>query len=86
MIVSQPLLDDRLLFGAETELLGAPTRITDGQNPDRVALPAGTDGTAGAMPNDAAEQRAADDLGGERECSSEFGALAKEHFFFHLYR
>src|SRR5580704_17069148 len=86
VIIAQPLLDDGLLFGAEAELLGAPARITDRQNPDRVALSAGADGTTGAMSNDAAEQGAADDFGGERECRSELGTLAKERLFAHLYR
>jgi hypothetical protein len=84
--VAQPLLDDGFLFGAEAELLGAPARKTDRQNPDRVALSAGADGTTGAMPNDAAEQGAADDFGGERECSRELGTLAKESLSVHLYR
>ena len=86
MVAAQPLLDGRLLFGAEAELLCAPARITDGQHPDRMALSAGADGTAGAMSNDTAEQRAADDLGGEREGRSEFGAFAEERFLIHLYR
>jgi len=55
VVVAQPLLDDRLLSGAEAELPGAPTRITDAQHPRGVAFSAGANGTAGAMANDAAE-------------------------------
>ena len=58
MVVAQPLVDDRPLFGAEAELLGAPTRITNRQYPDRVAFSVGADGTTSAMANDAAEQGA----------------------------
>src|SRR5260370_11340643 len=47
-VVAQPLLDHGLLFGSETELLSAPAGIADGQDPDRVALSAGADGTAEA--------------------------------------
>ncbi len=86
MVVAQPLLDDRLLFGAKAELLGAPARITDRQDPYGMAFSVGAHGTAGAMTNDAAEQRAADDLGGEREGGGEFGTLAKGGFLIHLYR
>ena len=86
MVVAQPLFDDGLLFGAEAELLGAPARITDCQHPYGMALSVGAHGTAGAMANDAAEQRAADDLGGEREGRGEFGTLAESLFLIHLYR
>ncbi len=86
MVIAQPLLDDWLLFGAEAELLGAPARITDRQHPYGMAFSVGAHGTAGAMANDAAEQRAADDLGGEREGRGEFGTLAKSCFLIHLYR
>ena len=86
MVVAQPLVDDRLLFGAEAKLLGAPARITNRQYPDRVAFSVGADSTTSAMANDAAEQGAADDLGGEREVCGEFGALAEGCFSLHLYR
>jgi hypothetical protein len=86
VIIAQPLLDDGLLFGAEAELLGAPTRIADRQNPDRVARSAGANGAAGAMANNATEQRATDDLGGERKGRGEFGTLAEEGLLIHLYR
>ena len=86
MVVAQPLLDDGLLFGAEAELLGAAAGITDRQHPYGMAFSVGAHGTAGAMSNDTAEQRAADDLGGEREGRGEFGAFAEERFFNHLYR
>ena len=86
MVIAQPPLDGRLLFGAEAELPGVPARITDGQYQNGTALSVGADGTAGAMTNDTVEQGAADDLGGEGECRSEFGALAEECFFIHLYR
>lgn len=80
MVVAQPLLDDRLLFGTEAELLGASARITNGQYPDRVALSVSADGTTGTMSNDAVEQGAADDFGGEREGRREFGTLAEGCF------
>ena len=86
MVVAQPLLDDRLLIGAEAELPGAPSRIADSQYPYRVAFSFGADSTTGAMTNDAVEQGAADDLGGEREGRGDFGALAENCFFIHLYR
>ena len=82
MVVAQPLLDDRLLFGAKAELPGAPARITDGQYPYRVAFSFGADGTTGAMTNDAVEQGAADDLGGERESRGQFGTFAEERFLY----
>ena len=86
MVVAQPLLDDGLLFGAEAELLGAPARITDRQYPYGMAFSVGAHGTTGAMANDTAEQRAADDFGGERQGRGEFGALAEGGFLIHLYR
>jgi hypothetical protein len=51
-----------------------------------MALSVGAHGTAGAVANDATEQRAADDLGAEREGRGEFDALAEECFLTHLYR
>ena len=86
MVVSQPLLDDWLLFRAKTELPGAPARIADRQYPYGMALSVGTYSTTGAMANNAAEQGAADDLGGEREGLGEFGTLAQSCFLIHLYR
>jgi hypothetical protein len=85
VVVAQPLLDDRLLFGAKAELSGAAARITHCQNPDGVALTFRTDGTTGAMADEAMEQRAADDLGSEWEGRGEFGAPAKDRFLIHLH-
>lgn len=85
MVVAQPLLDDRLLFGTQAELPGATARITDCQHPHRVALSSGTDGTTGAMADEAVEQRSTDDLGSEREGGGDFGASAKDGFLIHLY-
>jgi hypothetical protein len=84
VVVAQPLLNGRLLFGAKAELSGAAARIADCQNPDWVALSVFTDGTAGAMANESVEQRAADDFGSEWEGSGEFGAPAKDGFLIHL--
>src|ERR1700693_3068896 len=86
VVVTQPLLDNRFLFGTKTDLLGAAAGITNRQDPNGMAISVGTHGTAGAMTNDAAEQRATDDLGGKREGGGEFGALAEGGFFYHLYR
>ena len=77
MVVSQPLLDDWLLFRAKTELPGAPARIADRQYPYGMALSVGTYSTTGAMANNAAEQGAADDLGGEREASASLARLRR---------
>ncbi|HKF02424.1 MAG TPA: hypothetical protein VKB49_08915 [Candidatus Sulfotelmatobacter sp.] len=85
VIVAQPLLHDGFLFRAKAELSGAATWIPDGQNPDWMALTVGTDGTTGAMADEAVEQRAANDLGGEREGGGEFGAAAKDGVLVHLY-
>ena len=86
MVVAQPLLDDRLLFGAKAELLGTPAGITDGQHPYGMTFSVGANGAAGAMPNDAVEQGTADDLGGEGKRRGEFGALAQDCLLLHLYK
>jgi hypothetical protein len=85
VVITQPLLHGRLLFGAKAELSGAAARTTNGQNPDWVALAGRTDGATSAMADEAVEQRAADDLGGEWEGSSEFSTPAKDRFLIHLY-
>src|SRR6266568_6052434 len=64
LVVAQPLLDERLLLCREADLLVASAGIADGQYPDEMALTASTGGAAGAMANAAAEQGAAEDLGG----------------------
>ncbi len=83
-VIAQPLPDQGDLFGGKADLLGAPARITDGHNPDAVALAAGTDGTAGGMTDGAMEQRAAEDLGGGRESGGELGAGFMDRFLIHL--
>jgi len=73
-VVAQPLLDQGFLFGGEADLLGTSAGVADGQDPDQVAGSAGADGTAGAMPDAAMEQGAAQDLGGGRQGGGESGA------------
>ena len=73
-VVAQLLPDQGNLSGGKADLLGAAARVTDGQNPDPVPLPAGADGIAGGMPDGAMQQRAAEDLGGGGESGGEFGA------------
>lgn len=83
-VIAQPLPDHGYLRGRKAELLGAAARITDGQNPDAVALAAGADGTAGGMTDGAMEQRAAEDLGGGRESGGELGAGFVDRILLHL--
>src|ERR1700674_48811 len=85
LIVAQPLLDDGLLFGRETDLLVASTGIADGQHPDERALTASTDGAAGAMADTAAEQGATKNLGSGGEGGSELGSGFDDCFLLHLY-
>ena len=73
-IVAQPPFDDRFLFGAEADLLGAAAGIGDGQHGDEMALAAGADGAAGAMADAALEQGAAEDVGGGGEGCGQLGA------------
>ena len=80
MVIAQPLFDDRFRFGTETELPSTAPGVTDRQDPNRMALAAGTNGTTGAMANDAAEQGTADDLGGEGEGSGKLGPLPEGCF------
>ena len=82
-VVAQPLLDHGFLFGAEAELSGSATRITDGQYPNGVALSGGAGGTAGAMADVAMEQRAAEDLGCSGQSSGQLGAFPDDRFFVH---
>ena len=86
LVVSQPLLDERLLLGREADLLGAPAGIADGQHPEEMALTASTDGAAGAMADAAMEQGAAEDLGGGWEGGSELGAGVEDSLLIHLYK
>lgn len=85
LVVAQPLLDHGLLFGAEADLPGASTRITDGQYPDGVALSVGTDRTTGAMADVAVEQRAPEDLGGGWQSCGELGTLTGDCRLLHHY-
>src|ERR1022692_5338955 len=82
-VVAQPLLDHGFLFGGEAELLGASAGIADGQDPDQVAGSAGADGAAGAMPDAAMEQGAAENLGGGGQSGGEFGAGFGDRRVFH---
>ena len=82
-VVAQPLPDQGYLLGGKAELLGAGARITDGQNPDAVALAAGADGTAGGMTDGAMEQGAAEDLGGGGESGGESGTGLMDRFSIH---
>src|SRR5664279_3946576 len=86
LVVAQPLLIHGFLFGAETELFGAATWITDGQYPNRVALSAGASGTAGAMADVAVEQRTAKDFGGGGQCGGQLCAPSDDRFLIHLYK
>ena len=83
-VVAQALLDERLLFGGEADLSGAPAGIADGQYPDKMALTSGTDGAAGAMADAAMEQGAAEDLGGGGEGCGELGAGFDDRLLLHL--
>src|SRR5580692_3868399 len=83
-VIAEPLADHGYLFGGKADLLGAAARITDGQNPDAVALAAGADGTAGGMTDGAMEQGAAEDLGGGGESGGELGAGLADRFLLHL--
>ena len=83
-VVAQPLLDQRFLFGGETDLFVAPAGISDGQYPDEMALTASTDGAAGAMADAAVKQGAAEDLGGGREGGSELGTGVEDRLMLHL--
>src|SRR5208282_3843423 len=82
-VIAQPLADQGYLIGGKADLLGAATRITDGQDPDAVALPAGADGAAGGMPDGAMEQGAAEDLGGGGKRGGELGAGFMDRFLLH---
>ena len=64
MVIAQPLLDERFLFGGEADLFGAAPGIGDGQDPDGMTGAFGAGGAAGAMTDVAVEQGAAEDLGG----------------------
>src|ERR1700679_2205611 len=83
-VIAQPLADHRYLCSGKADLLSAAARITDGQNPDRVAFAAGADGTAGGMTDGAMEQGAAEDLGGRGQSGGEFGAGLQDRFLLHL--
>src|ERR1700691_4069590 len=83
-VIAQPLADHRYLCRGKADLLGAAARITDGQNPDRVALAAGADGTAGGMTDGAMKQGAAEDLGGGGQSGSELGAGLADCLFLYL--
>ena len=83
-VIAQPLADHRYLCRGKADLLGAAARITDGQNPDRVAFAAGADGTAGGMTDGAMEQGAAQDLGGGGQDGGELGAGSQDRFLLHL--
>src|ERR1700733_2750687 len=83
-VIAQPLADHRYLCRRKADLFGAAARITDGQNPDRVAFAAGADGTAGGMTDGAMEQGAAEDLGGGGQGGGELGACFQSRFLLHL--
>ena len=85
VVVAQPLLDDRLLFGGEADLFGASARIADGQDPDGMAVSLGADGAAGAMADEAVEQGAAEDLGGEGRAAASLARLRRSTVLIHLY-
>src|SRR5580704_11251108 len=83
-VIVQPLTDHRYLCRGKADLLGAAARITDGQNPHRVAFAAGADRTAGGMTDSAMEQGAAEDYGGGGQSGGEFGAGLQDRFLIHL--
>ena len=66
-------------------MLVAAAGIGDGQDPDRMAGAVGAGGAAGAVPNVAVDQGAAEDLGGGREGGGEFDAGLGDQFMFHPY-
>jgi hypothetical protein len=83
VVVPQPLLDERLLFGGETDLFGTAAGLGDRQDPGGMAEALGTRGAAGAVADAAVEQGAAEDLGGGGERGGEFGAGLGDGFIFH---
>ena len=78
LIIVEPLLDGGDDLGAEADLLGATTGVTDGQHPNRVTFAVGTDRAAGTMTDVAMEQRAAENLGGGRDLGNEFGSSVND--------
>src|SRR5580693_8212881 len=82
-VIAEPLADQGYLIGGKADLLGAAPRITDGQDPDAVALAAGADGTAGGMTDGAMEQGSAEDLGSGGQSGGEFGAGLMDRFLLH---
>jgi hypothetical protein len=84
LVIAQPLLDEGLLFGGETDLLGAPAGIADGQNPDKVAFAVGADSATGAMANAASKQGAAEDFGSGGEGGSNLVTGFEDCLFAHL--
>ena len=83
-VIAQPLADHRYLCRGKADLLGAAARITDGQNPHRVAFAAGANGTAGGMTDGAMEQGAAEDLSGGGQGGGKLGAPFQDRFLLHL--
>src|SRR5436309_9179282 len=83
-VIAQPLLNERLLFGGEADLLVAPAGIADGQHPDEMALTASTNDATGAMADVAAEQGATEDLGGGGKSGGELGSGFDDCFLLHL--
>ena len=83
-VIAQPLADHRYLCRGKADLLGAAARITDGQNPHRVAFAAGANGTAGGMTDGAMEQGAAEDLSGGGQGGGKLGACFQSRLLLHL--
>jgi len=83
LVVLQPLLHLRLLFGSDAELPCASSGIADRQHPDTVAFPSPTLRTTLAMKNLPVQQRTPQDLGGVREPPDQLLARFNSFLAFH---
>jgi len=84
LIILQPLLYLRLLFGPDTELPGVSSGITDRQHPHAVAFPSPALGTTPAMKDPPVEQRTPHDLRGVRKLPDQLIARLNGFLAFHL--
>jgi len=84
LVVLQPLLYLGPLFGSDTELPCASSRIADRQNPDEVAFASPTLRTTPAMKDFPVQQRTPHDLRGVRELPDELVARFNGFLSFHL--
>jgi hypothetical protein len=66
VVITRPSTHLTDLLAAQAELAGAAAGIADGQNPQRVPVAAGAGRAAAGMANRPLDQRAAQDLAGDR--------------------